>query len=255
MAKKDRNAERNARRDRIDQLRRDAQRSERRRTLTVVGVCVVIALVIVSLTGWSLWQQREEDEQIAGTDLDTIGASADAAACQGIETAPGEGNGQHVDGEPVEYSDAPPAFGPHRSAPAEFDRKFYAPDSSPEVEQLVHNLEHGYTILWYDETVADDADQLSAVEDIAAKFDGQADPGTEEYEQGKFVAAPWSGEDRGEFPDGTHVALSHWAAEGEDAVEGEGMGAWNYCEAPSGEAVAEFMAEYPSSNTMEVGGF
>ncbi|MGH3682534.1 MAG: DUF3105 domain-containing protein, partial [Natronosporangium sp.] len=28
-------------------------------------------------------------------------------------------------------------------------RGFYTPDDRPRVEQLVHNLEHGYTVLWY----------------------------------------------------------------------------------------------------------
>lgn len=254
MAKKDRNAERNARRERIEQLRKESQRAERRRTLIVVAFCVVIALVIVSLTGWSLWREREEDQELAGIDLDAIGVSADAAACAGVETAPGEGQGEHVPTEPVEYTDTPPAFGPHRPTPAQFGRKFYTSDDRPEVEELVHNLEHGYTILWYDETVADDAEQLGAVEDIAAKFDGSADPGTAEYEEGKFIAAPWTGDDGGEFPDGTHVALTHWAAEGDDALPEEGMGVWNYCEAPSGEVVADFMSEYPAENAMEVGG-
>ena len=31
-------------------------------------------------------------------------------------------------------------------------------DDRPTLEALVHNLEHGYTILWYDETIADDDD-------------------------------------------------------------------------------------------------
>ena len=37
------------------------------------------------------------------------------------------------------------------------DERFYTKDSRPELEALVHNLEHGFTILWYDETAADDA--------------------------------------------------------------------------------------------------
>ena len=35
----------------------------------------------------------------------------------------------------------------------------------------MHNLEHGYTILWYDETIADDDDMMNAIEGIADKFD------------------------------------------------------------------------------------
>jgi predicted outer membrane protein len=37
----------------------------------------------------------------------------------------------------------------------------------------VHNLEHGYNLLWYDDTVAKNADELAVVKAIAAKFEGQ----------------------------------------------------------------------------------
>ena len=38
--------------------------------------------------------------------------------------------------------------------------KFYTAEDSPEIETLVH----GYTVLWYDQTVADDPAQLPAIE-------------------------------------------------------------------------------------------
>ena len=44
---------------------------------------------------------------------------------------------------------------PHRS---QSTRKFYTSDDRPAVATLVHNLEHGFTLLWYDETIADDGD-------------------------------------------------------------------------------------------------
>jgi len=253
VAKKDKNAERDERRARIERMRRDQQRAERRRTLLVVAVCVVIALVIVSLTGWQLWQDREADQEAQGTPLDELGVSADAAGCADLLTEPGDGSAEHIAEGAIEYANAPPAFGAHRPAPVEFGRKFYEIADRPEVEQLVHNLEHGYTILWYDQTVADDADELAAVEDIATKFEGNADLGTPEYDAGKFIAAPWTSDDGEPFPDGAHVALTHWAAEGDDAAEGQGMGAWSYCDQPSGEAVADFMAEFPPTNAMEPG--
>ena len=61
----------------------------------------------------------------------------------------------------------------------------------------MHNLEHGYTILWYDETVADDDDMLNAVEGIAEKF--RSDDDNFRF---KFIAAPWTSEDGERVPRG-----------------------------------------------------
>ena len=52
------------------------------------------------------------------------------------------------------------------------------PSLTPEAQRkLVHNLEHGYSILWYDETVAQNTEQVAAVKAIADKF--KADTGIE----------------------------------------------------------------------------
>ena len=49
----------------------------------------------------------------------------------------------------------------------------------------MHNLEHGYTLLWYDDTVAKNTDQLAVVKAIAAKFEGTK-------LTDKFIALPWT---------------------------------------------------------------
>lgn len=168
MAKPSRNADRS---ERVEQMRRDQARAERRRTLVVVGICAVVALAIVGATGWKLYSDRQQAEEVAETDLSLIGPGASAAGCTGITTEPADGSSQHLDGQQIPYPDNPPAFGAHWSNPAEFARKFYTDADRPELEQIVHNLEHGYTVLWYDETVASRDSDLQVVEDLAAKFD------------------------------------------------------------------------------------
>jgi len=254
VAKKDRNSERDERRERLERMRREAERGERRRSLIVVAVCVVIALVIAALTGWKLYQDNQRDDELASTDLAGIGVGADEAGCQDILTKGAEGAGVHLDGEPIDYPDAPPAFGAHWNAPAEISLKFYTADDRPELQRLVHNLEHGYTILWYDQSVADDDSALSTVQDLADKFDAGTPSTQADYNSAKFIAAPWTSDDGDPFPGGAHVALTHWAAEGEDAAEGQGMGAWQYCDEPSGEVLAAFMEEFPSTNALEPNG-
>ena len=41
------------------------------------------------------------------------------------------------------HDTVPPSFGPHRPIPAPFERRFYTAQDRPEIETLVHNLEHG----------------------------------------------------------------------------------------------------------------
>ena len=55
-------------------------------------------------------------------------------------------------------------------------RKFYTEDDRPELEALVHNLEHGYTILWYDETIADDADDAGRARGRSPRSSTRATP-------------------------------------------------------------------------------
>ncbi|CAN5890660.1 hypothetical protein BH20ACT6_BH20ACT6_25390 [soil metagenome] len=239
---------------RIEQMRRETARAERRRTLVVVAICGVVALAIVGATSWKLITDRQRAQEVAGTPLAELGMPASQAGCTGVRTEPAQGGGQHQDGQDIDYPSSPPAYGPHWGNAADFARKFYTANDRPEVEQLVHNLEHGYTLLWYDETVADSGQDLQAVRKMAEKFELDSVPDdVEAYDAAKFIAVPWTSDDGEAFPDGAHVALTRWAAEGEDAAEGEGLGATLYCERPSGEAVADFMAEYPASNALEPG--
>jgi Protein of unknown function (DUF3105) len=225
----------------VEQLRRDQQRGERRRTIVVVAVCAVVALVIIGLAAIPLIKQNQQ----AAKPLAEIGASAQAAGCQPVKTQKASGNQEHKpEGTPITYPDAPPAFGPHYPVTAPFERKFYTDKDRPELPYVVHNLEHGYTLFWYDATVAKSSSQLDAVRAIAKKFEGQA-------LTDKFIALPWTSEDGGSFPSGTHVALTHWSAGGDPTDVSKQVGVWQYCKAPSGAVVRDFTKKYPYSDSPE----
>ena len=49
----------------------------------------------------------------------------------------------------MDYAQSPPDSGKHYPTPAPFTKHFYAEADRPPVETLVHNLEHGYTVVWY----------------------------------------------------------------------------------------------------------
>jgi len=106
----------------------------------------------------------------------------------------------------------------------------------------VHNLEHGYNLLWYDDTIAKDDKQLTAVKAIAAKFKG-------EKLTDKFIALPWTAKDGKAFPGGAHVAMTHWSADPKDTSKQEGV--WQYCGKVSGQVVSTFIKDYPYTDSPE----
>ena len=146
----------------LDELRRKERAVARRRAFLVVGVGAAIAAGIVGLAFFRVHQKNAEHAAVVKVPLGDFGASP--SVCGEITTQATDGNQDHVDIDTqVTYDTAPPAYGPHWSqpgvAPAPFATKFYTADDRPELEALVHNLEHGYTILWYDESVADSSYQ------------------------------------------------------------------------------------------------
>ena len=118
-------------------------------------------------------------------------------------------------------------------------RNFYTTQDRPEIERLVHSLEHGHTILWYDAaTVKPGTEAYKTVQAISTKFS------TEAY----FMAAPWATSDGGPFPSGKHIALTHWT--GPQKQEG----ITEFCAAPSGAVVKKFTDTYQPRNAPEPGG-
>jgi uncharacterized protein DUF3105 len=242
MAKANKSNKDRDRRAVVEQMRRDQKKAERRRTIVVVAVCVVVALVIVGLAAIPLIKQNK----LTSGDLTSIGATEKAAGCSPIQTKKANGNQDHKpQGTPISYDDAPPAFGPHWPSPAPFERKFYTADDRPDVEFLVHNLEHGYSLLWYDDTIAKSSDQLAVVKAIAKTYEGS------QKLTDKFIAVPWTSKDGKAFPAGKHVAITHWSAGGDPSNVSKQKGVWQYCGDPSGAVVQKFMKEYPYSDSPE----
>jgi hypothetical protein len=225
----------------VEQLRRDQQRAERRRTVAVISVCVVVALVIIGLAAVPLLRQKG----LADKPLADLGASTSKAGCQDVVKKKATGNQEHKpEGTVIDYADAPPAFGAHYPSPAPFTRKFYTADDRPAISYLVHNLEHGYNLLWYDATIAKDKDQLAQVKAIAKKFEGQK-------LTNKFIALPWTSKDGKAFPKGTHVVLTHWSSGGDPSDVSKQQGVWQYCKKVSGATVKTFVKDYPYTDSPE----
>ena len=229
----------------IDSIRSQQSKSENRRGLAIVGVCVLIAVLIVGAAAFKPVKDWYDLRSYAGDSLSEIGAKA--SVCQDVETKPAEGNQDHVDvGTPLSYPDSPPAFGQHWNMWDTIDRKLYTESDRPELGELVHNLEHGYTILWYDETIADDAGAMDDLRGIASKLDSTTNL------RDKFKAVPWTSEDGEAFPTGPHVAFTHWSVGGVGETDpAKQVGVWQYCSEVSGAALDQFMEDYPYMDSSE----
>jgi hypothetical protein len=214
------------RREVVDQMRSQQRRAERSRSLAVVGGSVLVAVAIIGAALWfgsgvpGVSQKWYDEREFRNLAVDDIGAPP--SVCGEITTKPANGNQQHVDpGTALSYPDSPPAFGEHFSDWETMDRKLYTSEDRPPLGKLVHNLEHGYTILWYDQTAAEDSAMMADIEAIADKYRG-----TDNFRL-KFKAAPWLADDGAAFPEGQHVAFTHWSAGGTgQAATGEQLGVW-----------------------------
>jgi hypothetical protein len=225
-----------SRRERLEQMRREQQRAERRRTLVIITTAVLVGVVIIGAAAWvpvNNWINDPRREPMSA-----FGVPAGEAGLSAVTNDSGAGVADHVPtGENVDYDTAPPSAGPHWEAPAPFDRKFYTTDDRPDLETLVHNLEHGYTIVWYDETIAADDAQMADLRDIARRFESSQPDNAK-----KLIVAPWTADDGDPFPKGKHLAFTHWS---------RGAGHRQYSTRVSGEALERFMKKYPAEDSPE----
>lgn len=109
--------------------------------LLVIGAVVVVGAVLalfVTLSG-----DGPPVDGIEGQELDDRG---DADLLAGVESFPNQGT-EHVSrGTDVEYDQMPPLSGPHYSGTV--DAGFYTEDQP--LGDLVHTLEHGAVVVYYD---------------------------------------------------------------------------------------------------------
>jgi hypothetical protein len=226
------------RRAKIEELRRQQRAAERRKTLVFVGIASVIALAIVAAAAWPLYTDWRDDP--SRQSISAFGVSLASAQCGAEQTDQASGTNEHVgtgtqkpNVTKVDYKTVPPAFGQHFAQPAPFARKFYTASDRPPMENLVHNLEHGYNVVWYDDTIQ--GDQLDDLRTVAEKIGNDKDGNP------YFIASAWDTA-YGAFPAGKHIGMSHW---------GTKLGTRQLCGQFSGEAIERFAKAHPKSDSPE----
>jgi hypothetical protein len=140
--------------------------------LLIGAIIVILVLLLGSGPNPDAGVQQADAGQThvtAGIDCRNAASTAIATECGGTDP----------------YSSLPATSGPHWGTPAEWG--VYA---SPQAEtQLVHNLEHGGIVIWYD-AEAVDADGVATLDQYvrtqtAAGISGRF----------KFIVSPWGGQD------------------------------------------------------------
>ncbi|MDN5727023.1 MAG: DUF3105 domain-containing protein [Propionibacteriales bacterium] len=233
-----------SRRRQMADLQHKQQRSDRRRKFGVIGLCVALALAVLAWPTYKFVQTTI----VQATPRHELGAPAAEAGCLPEETSPATGNQQHVpDGDIVPYPRLPPDSGPHYNEWSEFSEKFYTGKDRPPIEKLVHNLEHGYVVIWYADTM--DEPQRLQLQTLVNTY-------SLNNPSDKVKAAPWSvGTDGGSFPDGSQLIMTRWVADpAEPTNEAKQSGVRMACHTVSGEALEQFKEKYPATSAPEPNG-
>jgi len=194
------------RRQRIEEMRKQQRAAERRKNFMFVGSAIVVALVLISaaVIPAYLHDRNQKAKSKAGYQAKPTSAEK-AAGCLGVHNDPLSPAGQHVSTAinytKQKYGDTkggtppiPPSGGQHNSISLGDTNRFYPLSDKPRPERAVHNLEHGYVVVWYD-------DKLPAAE--VTKLESLSKSGT----FSRMLVVGWW---QGELPAGKHVVLTSW---------------------------------------------
>lgn len=237
------------RRERVAAMQAQQKSAERRRLYVVIGACVAVVAMIGAAITWAVvGQNNEKDAALAN-----LSGEVAAASCDPITDDPASGSSDHVgpgtnspDVTRIDYATVPPSSGKHFVQPALDGRRLYTVADRPPIENLVHNLEHGYTILWYDPSL--ETTQAAAFEALQTKINAMPEAAN------KFIIAPLDTA-RGALPEGKKYALSHWAADVDQntGTVSNQMGHRQLCGGLNTTVVEDFVKKYPWSATPEPG--
>jgi hypothetical protein len=239
-----------ARRERVAQMQAAQKKAERRRLFVVIGACVAVVALIGAAVAWAIISEQNKKAEA----LQNITGDVAAASCDAITNDPASGSSEHVGPgtnqagmTKIKYSTVPPSSGKHFAVPAVDKRRVYTVADAPAMETLVHNLEHGYTILWYDRSV--ETEQAATFKALATKVNAMKESAN------RFLISPWDPA-YGALPAGKKYALSHWGAD-VDRSSGKvtnQMGHRQLCGGLNSTVVEDFVKKFPWSAAPEPGG-
>jgi hypothetical protein len=214
----------------LEDLKRQQRAKERRKTFITVGIASLLSLGLIAavVVPAVLKDRRNANAKKAAAreakkPLADFGVKLAAAECAEEKVdSPLPAGSQHVaEGQTVDYPATPPDGGEHTgTATQPIGEGFYTRASQPPPEHVVHSLEHGVVIGWYDKALP--SDQVTLLQKIgAASVDKRL----------RFIAVPW---ERADFADNKHFVLTSW-------------GHTQRCGKVSGEAIDAFVKKNADS--------
>jgi hypothetical protein len=149
MGSANKQAKNEARRARIEDMRRAEQARERR--ITIITITAIVAVVLATAGGgWYLWSSAENDRKAE--------EEAKTSPISGVRTWD-DLSQDHVETK-VDYPMSPPVGGDHHPAWANCDSVVYTEEIAN--ENAVHSLEHGAVWITYNDKAAkEDVESLS----------------------------------------------------------------------------------------------
>jgi hypothetical protein len=193
------------------------------RKVALAAVAVIAVLVVVGmLTGDD--QKKKQEEEEAAAEVVALGPAPEEAGCTEVEHEDPIPKGPAHRNGTLEWEDVPPNSGEHNARTLRTLTRFYSRGDDPAPELVVHDLEHGIVVAWYDPELPDE--EVATLEQVARALPTN-----------RFVAVPWN---RSTFEDGRHVVLTAW-------------GHTQRCERVSGRVVYEFTREYADKDAPEKG--
>ena len=241
MSKKQVSQDRKAR---IAELAAQEKARENRIRIRIIAGAAAILLALGAVITYAV---VDAGNQKPDRTITAIGVPAAEASCDPITTDKANGQSKHADPSvtpDLKYDTVPPSTGSHFSEPAVGDRKFYTAADRPKIEALVHNLEHGYTVLWYDRAAGEAKKaQLEELAKVTNKIDAAS---------GKFIVSAWDPA-YGKLPAGKKFALSHWSAtfKPDKVTIASQAGNRQLCGDLSGEVVKSFVEKFPRTASPE----
>lgn len=142
---------------RLEAARQARRRKEKMRSRLYAGGAAILVLAIIGYVVNDKLSERRAEER-----LDAILTAGD---CTVDERTDAGGEGTHIPNPTYEVN--PPAGGAH--TPEAASEGVYDPGEAPADGPLVHALEHGFIVIWYDPTIS--AADLERLEDIAEDED------------------------------------------------------------------------------------
>lgn len=131
---------------RIDRRRVEQHRSEGEQSKAVLyGAAAIVVLLLAGAVYVTVFAGGGGDGA-TGLETEPLPDRGDDALLQDVQEFPSEGRNHVATGTEVDYDTSPPTSGPHYGSWT--DPGYYT--EQPAAGHLVHSLEHGYVVIYYD---------------------------------------------------------------------------------------------------------